>query len=353
LTLVIFGYALNPEVQNLRAAIADESRTPQSRELLSALTESGAFRIQGYYQSAHGAEAALRRLEADLAIIVPTDYARSLARRETAQIQVWIDAVNANSGAIASAYLSRALADYNQRLLEGGGVPGPARVEAAGLPRQPNPPDVSTQPIVLYNPGLVYPWFFVTGVMSVVLFLNGALVASALSVREKELGTIEQLLMSPAQTAEMLLAKTAPVLVVLLADLLIALLVSRLVFDLPVRGSLLLLAAAGGLASMAGTGIGIALATYSATQQQAQLLTFFLLPPIVLLSGAFSAIESMPPILQRLSLLDPLRYLLIIVRGITLKGAGLAMLWKPLLTLACFAVALYGISAWRFRKQLG
>jgi ABC-2 type transport system permease protein len=215
------------------------------------------------------------------------------------------------------------------------------------------PFDLSVDSVVLYNPGLVYPWFFITGVMSVLLFLNGALVASALAVREKELGTIEQLLMSPAQTAELLLAKTTPVLIVLIADLVIALAAARVVFDLPVRGSLPVLLLAGVLAALAGTGIGIVLATYSGTQQQAQLLTFFMLPPIVLISGAFAPVEGMPPVLQFLSLLDPLRYLLVLIRGITLKGGGLATLWEPLVTLGAFAVILYGLSAYRFRKQLG
>jgi len=190
-------------------------------------------------------------------------------------------------------------------------------------------------------------------VMSVLVFLNGALVASALAVREEELGTIEQLLMSPAQTLEVLLAKTTPVLALLVADLFIALLAGWAVFGLPLRGPLLVFLAAGFLAALAGTGIGIALATYSATQQQAQLLTFFLMPPLVLLSGAFAPIESMPQAMQHLSLLDPLRYLLVLVRGVTLKGAGLGLLWTPLLKLAGFAVVLYGVSAWRYRKQLG
>jgi ABC-2 type transport system permease protein len=151
----------------------------------------------------------------------------------------------------------------------------------------------------------------------------------------------------------MLVAKTTPVLVVVTGDLLLALLVSWLVFDLPVRGSLLFLLVAGVLASFAGTGVGITLATFSSTQQQAQLLTFFLLPPLVLLSGAFAPIEAMPQWLQFLSWFDPLRYLLVVVRGITLKGAGLALLWQPLAILAGFAVMLYGVSAARYRKQLG
>jgi ABC-2 type transport system permease protein len=188
--------------------------------------------------------------------------------------------------------------------------------------------------------------------MAVLLFINSSLVTSALTVREKELGTIEQLLMSPAQTAEMLLAKTLPVLMIAMLLLLVSMTVSAVVFDLPQRGSWVLLFSSAGLAGLAGIGIGITVATFSSTQQQAQLLTFFLMPPMVLISGAFSQTETMPPVLQWLSLLDPLRYMVRLLRAIVLKGAGIDLLWPQLAALAAFSVALYGLSAWRFRGQL-
>jgi ABC-2 type transport system permease protein len=348
--LVIFGFALNPEVHNLRTGIVDESRTPESRELISAVTETGSFLITGYYGSIYDAEAALGRLELDLALVLPPDHAVSLRAGRPARVQVLIDAVNANTAAIARGYLAQALGDYNQHLRRRRAMQAAVGVEVSLRPAMP---DLRSEPAVLYNPGMVHSWFFVTGLMAVLMFLNSALVGSAAAVREKELGTIEQLLMSPAQTIEMLVAKTTPVLIVVTADLLLALLVAWMVFDLPVRGSLLFLLLAGMLASFAGTGVGIVLATFSSTQQQSQLLTFFMMPPLVLLSGAFAPIETMPMIMQYLSWLDPLRYLLIIVRGITLKGVGLALLWEPLAILAVFAVVLYGLSAARYRRQLG
>ena len=355
--LVVFGFALNPEVRALRTGLVDESPTPVSRELISALTEFDAFEVTSHYNSAAEAEAALGRLDIEMAIVIPAGYDRLLARGEMASIQVLIDAVNANTAAIARGYLAQALLEYNRRLLGGGAGPravSPQPAAFGGLaPILPPYFDLNVHSTVLYNPGLVHSWFFVTGLMSVLMFLNGALVASALAVREKELGTIEQLLMSPAQTAEVLLAKTTPVLVVLLVDLALALVVARAVFNMPVRGSLVALFLAASLAGLAGTGIGIVLATYSRSQQQAQLLTFFLMPPMVLLSGAFAPLESIPEPLQYISLVDPLRYLVLLVRGITLKGAGVLLLWRPMLVLAGFAVALYGLSTWRFRKQLG
>jgi len=193
-------------------------------------------------------------------------------------------------------------------------------------------------------------WHYVTGVMSIIMFINASLVASALAVKEKETGTIEQLLMTPAQTGEMLLAKTSPVFVIMMLVLLISLGVGMLVFDLPVRGELWLFVVAGAWAVLAGIGIGVMVATVSKSQQQAQLLTFFVNPPITLLSGSTSPIENMPIFFQKLSYLDPLRYLVTIVRGVTLKAAPWSALWPNLVALATFAVILFAISAWRFRK---
>jgi len=338
--LVIFGFALNPTVKNMSTGIVDLDQTPQSRDLVRTLTENEAFRIRGHYPSATDAERAIRRLELDLFIVIPVDYARRLARDQRVEIQAVVDAVNANTATIAQGYLGQAVSDHNRRLRSGGaGSLGMAKVDA--------------RPAVLFNPGLVNAWFFVTGVMSLLIFINGSLVASALAIREKEIGTLEQLLMSPAQTLEILCAKVTPVFFVLMAGFFLALTVAVLVFGLPVRGSLWLFALSGTLAAFSGIGIGVLLATFCESQQQAQLLTFFINPPIVALSGAFSPVESMPDVLQIASQVDPLRYLVILVRGVTLKAVGLSVLWPQLLTLAGFGLVLFSLSAWRFRKQLG
>jgi ABC-2 type transport system permease protein len=339
LALVLFGYALNPSVEGLRLGIADYSATPESREFVDHLTANEAFRVTRWFGSAGEAEASLQELELDLVLVIPGDFARTLARGRPATAQVWIDAVNANSARIAQGYLAQAAAAYSRKV-------------AMEWRQMPEHPTVENRTATLYNPGNLHSWFFVTGVMAVLLFINSALVSSALTVREKELGTIEQLLMSPAQTVEMLLAKTLPVLLVAMLVLVVSMTVSALVFDLPQRGSWALLFGSAALASMAGIGIGITVATFASTQQQAQLLTFFLMPPMVLISGAFSQTETMPRVLQWLSLVDPLRYMVRLLRAVVLKGAGIDLLWPQLAVLAAFSVALYGLSAWRFRGQL-
>jgi ABC-2 type transport system permease protein len=331
LALIIFGFALNPEVKHLRTGVADENLTPVSREFLAHLTASRAFDVVAHYPSGGAAAAALARKELDLAITIPSSFAGQIARGQPAEAQVVIDAVNANSAAIAQSYLQQAAMSFG--------------ASARYAPIQPSS-------IPFYNPGLIHAWYYITGVMGVFILVNSSLVASALTVREKETGTIEQILMSPVQSWEVLLAKTTPVLLLMLLVLLLAMTAGALVFQLPQRGSWVLLLASTAVAAIGGIGIGIFVATFSNTQQQAQLLTFFLLPPLVLISGAFAAVETMPDVLQYLSYLDPLRYLVKLIRGIVLKGAGLDLLWPQLAALAVIAAVLYSTSAIRFRSQL-
>jgi ABC-2 type transport system permease protein len=348
--LVIFGYALNPKVRDLRLGVVDESATTQSRNFIDSLTENVNFELTHRYLSVKDAEEALKSLDLDLFIVVPADFAKDLGRGQTATVQAVIDAVDANTAQIAQGYLKTAVEDYN---MTRGGAAAVIRTRrtvsrSAHPSAPPGAPEV--YPAYLYNPGLVTSWYYVTGLMSVIMFINASLVASALAVKEKETGTIEQLLMTPAQTGEMLLAKTSPVFVQMMVVLFAALAVGTAVFGMPVRGALWLFTVAGAFAALAGIGIGVMIATVSRSQQQAQLLTFFVNPPLTMLSGATSPIENMPEIFQKLSYLDPLRYMVKIVRGVTLKDAPWSALWPNLVALAAFAIVLFAISAWRFRK---
>jgi ABC-2 type transport system permease protein len=355
IVLVIFGYALNPKVRNLRTGIVDESVTVESRELVDALTRNVDFNVTHLYTRVEDAERALKSLDLDLFVVIPSDFSRTLNRGQTADVQVVIDAVDANTAQIAKGYLEMAVQQYNTANFAGGRSPTSdllrqiVLVSAAHPAPLPGAPDVEAA--YLYNPGLVTSWYYVTGVMSIIMFINASLVASALAVKEKEIGTIEQLLMTPAQTGEMLFAKATPVFVLMMVVLFLSLVVGMIVFGLPVRGDVWLFAFAGALAALAGIGIGILIATISKSQQQAQLLTFFVNPPLTLLSGATSPIENMPAFFQKLSYIDPLRYMVTIVRGVTLKHAPWDALWPNLLALLVFAIILFSLSAWRFRKQ--
>ena len=355
IVLIIFGYALNPKVRDLRMGVVDESYTADSRAFIDSLAENVNFNVVRRYTTVEEAEQALKSLDLDLFLVIPTDFSRTLGRGQTAEVQVIVDAVDANTAQIGKGYLEMAAQQYNSDYTATGRPPVSdvrrqiVLASAAHPAPPPGVPDV--QSAYLYNPGLVTSWHYVTGVMSIIMFINASLVASALAVKEKETGTIEQLLMTPAQTGEMLMAKTTPVFVLMLVVLFVSLVVGMLVFGLPVRGDLWLFGLAGALAALAGIGIGVMIATVSKSQQQAQLLTFFVNPPLTLLSGATSPIENMPSFFQKLSYFDPLRYMVMIVRGVTLKNAPWSALWPNLLALVVFAVALFAFSAWRFRKQ--
>lgn len=352
IVLIIFGYALNPRVRDLRLGVVDESFTTESREFIDSLNQNVNFKLARQYTSVEDAEAALKSLDLDLFLVIPVDFSRTLRRGQAADVQVVIDAVDANTAQIAQGYLEMAVQDYNNTVATGSPAVYHRRLilaRAAHAAPPPGAPDV--QSAYLYNPGLVTSWHYVTGLMSIIMFINASLVASALAVKEKEIGTIEQLLMTPAQTGEMLLAKTSPVFVLMLVVMLVSLGVAMLIFDLPVRGALWLFVFAGALGALAGIGIGVMIATVSRSQQQAQLLTFFVNPPLTLLSGATSPLENMPDLFQKLSYFDPLRYMVTIIRGVTLKNAPWSALWPNLAALVAFAVVLFAISAWRFRKQ--
>jgi ABC-2 type transport system permease protein len=352
IVLVIFGYALNPKVRDLRLGVVDESWTTQSRDFINSLSENVNFKVTQVFSRAEDAEKLMDQLKLDLFLVIPHDFARSLARGQTASVQVIIDAVDANTAQIAQGYLERAVGDYNATT--GGDAASDYRLRHS-LIRSTYAPvptgAVEARSAYLYNPGLVTPWYYVTGLMGVLMFINASLVASALAVKEKETGTIEQLLMTPAQTAEMLLAKTSPVFVLMMVVLFVALGTAMIVFGLPLRGELWLFVVSGIFAALAGIGIGVTLATVSKSQQQAQLLTFFVNPPITLLSGVSSPVENMPEFFQKLSYINPLRYLIQIIRGVTVKGAPFSALWLDLAALAGFSIILFSISAWRFRKQ--
>ena len=346
LQILVFGFALSPEVHDLRLGVVDESRTAESREVVSAFSESDAFRVAGLYESSDALARALDAGDLDAGLVIPYDFARSRARRETAEVQLLFDAVDSNKAEIAAGYAAAVVAALNARFAPG--QPTAVGVSRATFARA----SVAARVSLFYNPGLRDDWFIITGIIGVLLILNGSLVAAAAMVKEKEAGTVEQLLMTPAGGTEIVFAKVAPLFLLLSLDIWLMLGLGRFVFDVPVRGSLPLLFFAGLLCIMAGIGVGTFLATFSRSQQQAQLMGFFVNPPLALLSGAMTPVEAMPRWLQPFTYLNPVRHFAIISRGVMLKGVGLEVLYPYFLALAGFAALLVGVSVWRFRRQL-
>lgn len=342
LNIILFGIALNPNFENLRLGVVDDSRTPESRELISAFTESLVFRISAYYSSADELGDAISKGRLDAGLVVATDFADKRARRQTAEVQLLVDAVNANTATIAGGYASRIIATVNRNALADQAPAGAAVRMATVTPRL----------TLLYNPGLESSWFITTGMIGLLLVLQGSVVASASLVREKEVGTVEQLLMTPAGSSEIIIAKVAPILLLLSLDIGLALTVARLVFGVPMRGSMVLFFLSASLCVVCGIGMGMMIATFTRTQQQAQLMGFFTNPPLAILSGATTPIEAMPAWLQPVTALNPVKHFAIIARSIMLKGSGADVLYKEILSLAVIALVMISVSAWQFRKQL-
>ncbi|HEX8118332.1 MAG TPA: ABC transporter permease [Pyrinomonadaceae bacterium] len=340
--LVLLGFAMNSEVKHVKLGVVDYRRTAESRELVSAFVESGSFQIADTFRSTEELGRSLSAGKLDAGLVVPEDFARSRARGQTAETQILVDGVDSNRAGIAAGYAMRVVSAFNERAGARGVAARAADVRGVAEPRV----------AVLYNPGLRTSWFIVTGTIGLLMVMIGSLVASASMVNEKEGGTIEQLLMTPAGGSEIIAAKVAPIMLLLSGDILLAVGVVRVVFELPVRGSLVLLYFAGMLCVLAGIGIGTFIATFTKSQTQAQLMGFFVNPPLSMLSGATTPLEGMPHWMQQVSYLNPVRHFSTIARGVLLKGVGLEVLYPNLLALTAFTLVIVGASVWRFRKQL-
>nr|AQQ75149.1 hypothetical protein [uncultured bacterium] len=349
LQLLLFGFALSAKVTNLRLGVVDESKTPESRELIAIMSESRSFRLAGYYLSTRDLGDAINRNDLDAGLVIPYDFTRDLRRGRGTVAQVLLNATNANTAAISQGYIEGIIQAYNLRLLAEGIRVEFRRITPTRVARRGQ---AALQPAFLYNPGLVDSWFIVTGVFGLLLILNSSLVASGAIVKEREAGTIEQLLMSPASTTEIIAAKIAPLFVLLCLMALLATAVIRLAFRIPFHGSLALVLIGAALCVLSGISIGAVIATISKSAQQAMLTSFFINPPLSTLSGAFYPVEAMPVWLQPVTIINPVHHFATIARASLLKGSGLADLWPNFLGLLIITLVLFSLSVWRFRKQL-
>jgi drug efflux transport system permease protein len=351
LQLTLFGFALSATVENIRLGVVDESKTTESRELISSLTESKSFQSAGYYLSLDQLSAAISNGSLSAGVVIPNDFARDLHRGRTTTVQFLLNAMNANTATISQGYAEAVIQNYNAGLQSNNiqgqfrptSEPGtaPHRLGQALLVRT-----------FLYNPGLKDSWFITTGVLGLLLILNSSIVASGAMVKEREAGTIEQLLMSPASTSEIIIAKIAPLFLLLSAMMFLAIILIKIIFGVPFHGGFLLVVSGGALCVLAGIGIGTVIATFSKSAQQALLTGFFINPPLVSLSGALNPVEAMPSWLQPLTIINPIHHFAAIARASMLKGSGIDTLWPNFLALSIIAVVLVSLSVWRFRKQL-
>lgn len=350
LQVLLFGYALNSRVSDLKMGILDESQTPESRELTANLTQSGSFRLSGTYLSLSKLSAAISTGDIQAGAVIPYDFARDIQRGHTAQVQFLLNATDANTAAIAKAYAEGVLASYNSGLAASGLHARFTQIAAPDVSRRGR---VVLFPAFLFNPGLVSSWFTLTGIFGLLLILNGSIISSSAMVKERERGTLEQLLMSPAGTTEIIVAKITPLFTLLCLMALFATALMKIVFHIPFAGNFALVLAGAALCVLCGIGIGTVIASFTHSAEQAQLTSFFVNPPLSSLSGALTPVESMPHWMQPVTRVNPIYHFGVIARGVLLKGSGFDTLWPNFLALAIFTVVLVSLSVWRFRKQLG
>lgn len=331
--LAIYGLALNPVVTDLPLVVVDEARSTASRELIDKMTESHAFKLVKATTNDREADALLGKGRAVLEMNIPPSFQRELDAGHAPTVQLIVNAADAFSSGLASSYAKQAITTFRPR-------------------------DSVRHPLIrpaitfVYNPGLVSSWFFTTGMLGMVLMMTSSMLAAGVVGREKDSGTLEQLLMTPASTSEILTAKIVPLFFLLFIDVLLGVLCARLIFGIPFNGSFLLFLACAGLYLIVGIGIGVLLATVSKNQQQAQLLSFFVNLPIIQLSGSVAPFESMPPLCQKISWFNPLRHFTEIVRAIVLRGAGVDAIWPHMIMLAAIAVVIFAVSITLFRKRV-
>ena len=349
--LLVFGYAVNLDVEHSTMAWMDRDQSPQSRELLAAFQGSGRFEVVAAPFTDREAQRLLDSNTVDTVVAVLPGFERDIQRGRTTSVQILMNGTNSNTASIISGYASSIVAGFaaqvmeeqNRNRLAARQMPGPVHF---GVPQ------LRLQNRVWFNPDLRSRNYFVPGVVVNIITVITLMLTAMAIVREKEIGTMEQLMVTPIRPIELMLGKTLPFAFVGLVDTALVVVASLLLFHIPFRGSALLLLAAACLFLMTTLGAGLFISTISRTQQQAMMTTFLFFQPFFLLSGFAFPIRNMPQSIQYLTFLNPVRYFIEIVRGLFLKGSGVSVLWPQMLALAIFGVVILSLSAMRFRKRL-
>jgi ABC-2 type transport system permease protein len=330
--LLVFGFAVNLDVENTRIAWMDMDRTPESRELRANFDASIYFQIVKEPESEDDVKSVLDRGEVAGVVRILPGFAKDLNRGKPTSVQVLIDGTNSNNASIITGYASRIISSY-------------------GIPKGAVPP-VEARTRVWFNPELKSRYYFIPGVlMNIVALITLMLTAMAI-VREKEIGTMEQLLVTPIRPMELIAGKTLPFVAIGLFDVFLAASVALLVFHVPFRGSVFTLVGASIVFLMTTLGAGLFISTISQTQQQALMSSFFFFMPTFMLSGFSFPIRNMPEMVQWLTLLNPQRHFIEILRGIFLKGEGFEVLWPQTLALFVIGVLVLGGSTLRFHRTI-
>jgi ABC-2 type transport system permease protein len=334
---IVFGFAVTTDVNNIPTAVYDLDKTYESRELLRQLTASGYFSIRHFPESLAAVRGLLDRGTVTIALQINKGFTSDVKARRPAAIQILVDGTDSNTATVAIDYASRIIKKYAGELGH----------EGASVPVK-----LDLRSLAWYNPELKSKNYNVPGVIAMVILLTSLLLTSMAVVREREIGTMEQLMVTPLRPIELILGKTIPFAIIAFIDMALVTVIGVLVFAIPIKGSLFLLPLSTGIYLLSVLGIGLFISTIAKTQQQALMATFLFYMPAVLLSGFMFPIENMPVVFQYVTFANPLRYFLVIIRGLFLKGNGFAILWPQMLSLFILGMMVTLLSSLRFKKRL-
>ena len=349
--LIVFGYAVNLDVDDTRIGWVDQDRTPQSRDLLAAFQGSGRFRVVATPETEAEIQSLLDRGTVHAVLQVLPGFQRDLERRRPTAVQVLVDGSNSNTAQLVRSSASQILADYASKVMKDQ-QKITIMLRSPNSPARLSAPGIDTESRVWFNPDLRSRNYFVPGVLVNIIMIVTFMLTALAIVREKEIGTMEQLMVTPIRPIELMIGKTLPFAFVGIFQVLLITSAALLVFHIPFRGSFLLLLCCAVLFLMTTLGMGLFISTISQTQQQAMMSSFFFTVPAFMLSGFTFPIHNMPFLVQLITYVNPLRYFMEIVRGIFLRGTGVAVLWPQMLALAVLGVGILGLSALRFHKNL-
>lgn len=334
--LLLFGYAVTTDVKRVPTWVVDHDVTAESRALVDALTAGEYFRVVGRSGRSGDLQYALDRGTAMVGVEIPRGFARDLAGGRGGVVQVLLDGTNSNTVTVAQGYAARIIQQF-------GAAQGSGTQVTGGV-------DLRTR--AWFNPALESQAYNVPAVVGVLLLLMSLLLTAMAVVRERELGTLEQLMVSPLSAGELILGKTIPVAIIAFIDLVLISTVAILWFGIPLRGSVLALTLAASAFILAALGLGLFISTISRTQQEAFMTMFLILLPAIILSGFMYPIDTMPPVFQYITLANPLRWFLEVVRAVFLKGAGVRDIVLPLAVLGAMAVTIFWAATRRFRSTI-
>lgn len=347
--LLLFGYAITTDIKNISTAVWDLDKTYQSRDFISDFENSGNFNLNYYVNSEDEIIKLLDSGDAQVTIKINPGFGKDIENGSQARVQVIIDGSDSNSAVIILNYINQISAEYSKSIL----IERIERLELlSGRSISKNIDFFSNEARIWYNPELKSKISNVPAVVAFILLITTIMLTSMSIVKEKEAGTIEQLIVTPIKPIELVIGKTLPFAIIGFTDVLLVIAISYSWFKIPLEGNPFILFFGMILYLFTTLGVGLFISTVSKTQQQAMMTTFFFMMPAILLSGFMFPIENMPRIIQYITYLNPLRYFLVIITGIFLKGNGLDILWPQMLALGIIGIVVLLISIFRFRKRL-